>query len=134
MGFFDRFRTSGNSGGPIDPTLRSPCERDLMRRLQERLNEGNAPLRLSLLFKGTVQGVGFRWTNQGVANKQGLTGWVKNLSSGRVELEVQGTPAAIIKHLDGVHGYYNHAGYEILLEQERELPLVEGEDGFDVRF
>ena len=135
MGFFDRFRAPDASNyKPIDPTLRSPLERDLIKRLQTSLNDGNEPLRLHLLFSGTVQGVGFRWTNQGVANQLNLTGWVKNLRDGKVELEVQGTPAAIIKHLDGVHSYYNHAGYEIRLDEEHELPLRTGEDTFDVHF
>jgi acylphosphatase len=37
-----------------------------------------------------VQGVGFRYTAQDVASSLGLTGWVKNLYDGRVEVLAEG--------------------------------------------
>ena len=43
-----------------------------------------------LIIKGIVQGVGFRWFVQREANKLGLTGYVKNLYNGDVEVEVEG--------------------------------------------
>ncbi len=39
---------------------------------------------------GIVQGVGFRFTTQMLANKYGLGGWVANLPDGSVEMEVTG--------------------------------------------
>lgn len=44
---------------------------------------------------GIVQGVGFRWFTQRVANKQHLVGWVSNNSDGSVEMRVQGQEADI---------------------------------------
>ena len=41
-------------------------------------------------FSGRVQGVGFRYTCNQVARQFRLTGWVQNLSDGRVELMVEG--------------------------------------------
>lgn len=43
-----------------------------------------------ILYSGTVQGVGFRYTVCHYARNLGLKGWVKNLSDGRVEMFVEG--------------------------------------------
>ena len=47
-------------------------------------------IRKSLVFKGRVQKVGFRFEVLLLANKLGLTGWVKNTPQGEVEVEIQG--------------------------------------------
>ena len=46
--------------------------------------------RLQVYFSGHVQGVGFRYTVQRLALGFDVTGWVKNLSDGRVEMLVEG--------------------------------------------
>ena len=43
-----------------------------------------------IVFTGRVQGVGFRFTSLRVANRYGLTGQVRNLPSGGVEMIAQG--------------------------------------------
>jgi acylphosphatase len=48
--------------------------------------------RVHLIVRGTVQGVGFRYTMRQTANRLGLSGWVRNHSDGSVEAEVEGTP------------------------------------------
>ncbi|MHC4552356.1 MAG: acylphosphatase [Planctomycetota bacterium] len=48
-----------------------------------------------VIFKGRVQGVGFRYTTQRAASRYGLTGFVKNLPDGTVEALFQGTDANI---------------------------------------
>ena len=47
-------------------------------------------IRWRILFEGDVQFVGFRYTARLIARKLALSGWVRNLPDGRVELEVQG--------------------------------------------
>jgi acylphosphatase len=47
-------------------------------------------VRAHILFKGTVQGVGFRYTTLSFAQRLALTGWVKNLSDRNVEAIVEG--------------------------------------------
>ncbi len=42
------------------------------------------------LVRGRVQGVGFRWFVERVARELGLTGYVKNLDDGRVEVYAVG--------------------------------------------
>jgi acylphosphatase len=47
------------------------------------------------LVSGRVQGVGFRYFAQAAAMREGLHGWVRNLSDGRVEAEAEGDADAI---------------------------------------
>ncbi len=46
--------------------------------------------RYNMIFKGRVQGVGFRYKSYLLANELGLTGDVNNLYDGDVELNIQG--------------------------------------------
>jgi acylphosphatase len=52
-----------------------------------------------LLYKihvsGYVQGVGFRWSAAREAKRHGITGFVKNLSDGRVYIEAEGSAAQL---------------------------------------
>ena len=48
-----------------------------------------------IVFSGSVQGVGFRFTALNIANRYHLTGYVRNLPSGSVEMLAQG-PAETI--------------------------------------
>jgi acylphosphatase len=52
-------------------------------------------IRKHILFYGRVQGVGFRYHATYKARLLGLTGWVRNLDDGSVEMEVQGNPSQI---------------------------------------
>ncbi len=49
-------------------------------------------------FAGRVQGVGFRYTARGLAERLGLVGYVENLADGRVRLVAEG-PAADLDRL-----------------------------------
>ena len=46
--------------------------------------------RMTILYSGRVQGVGFRYTTKTVATGYDLTGTVRNLPDGRVELIAEG--------------------------------------------
>lgn len=52
-------------------------------------------IRRHIIFYGRVQGVGFRYYSVNKARQLGLTGWVKNLYDGSVEMEVQGEEVKI---------------------------------------
>lgn len=47
---------------------------------------------LHVRVTGIVQGVGFRWFVRERARRLGLTGWVRNLSDGSVEVAASGDP------------------------------------------
>jgi acylphosphatase len=42
--------------------------------------------RIHVVFRGRVQGIGFRFTAESVAASLGVVGWVKNLRGGDVEV------------------------------------------------
>lgn len=48
-----------------------------------------------IVFRGRVQGVGFRYTTHRAANRYDLIGYVRNLPDGTVEAFMQGTEANI---------------------------------------
>lgn len=48
-------------------------------------------IRRHIIFYGYVQGVGFRWRASHAAQRFGITGWVRNLDDGSVEMEAEGT-------------------------------------------
>lgn len=56
--------------------------------------------RLRILVDGRVQGVGYRHGVLLEATRLGLSGWVRNLSDGRVEAEVDGDRAVLEQLLE----------------------------------
>jgi acylphosphatase len=65
------------------------------------------PMKAKLVYySGDVQGVGFRATAVRIARDHPVTGWVKNLADGRVQLLVEGTDAAINKFLKAIRDHW----------------------------
>lgn len=58
--------------------------------------------RLSVWFSGRVQGVGFRATVARLARQYEVTGRVRNLTDGRVELEAEGERAELERFRDAI--------------------------------
>ena len=58
--------------------------------------------RMTVLYSGRVQGVGFRFTVRQVAQGYDVTGTVRNLPDSRVELIAEGTRAELKAFLDGI--------------------------------
>jgi len=59
------------------------------------LAEGDGKKRLRVFFSGLVQGVGFRYTAFRVASNFRVTGFVRNLRDGRVELVAEGEASEV---------------------------------------
>jgi len=55
-----------------------------------------------VFFEGRVQGVGFRWTVKNLARGYEVTGWVKNLADGRVEMQVSGETDEVDSFLEAI--------------------------------
>ena len=87
-------------------------------------------VRKHFFFSGRVQGVGFRYQSAYYARRLGLTGWVRNLSDGRVEMEVQGKESVIAQL---VLELKNTSYIRIERVVCENLPLKEGEDKFSTR-
>jgi acylphosphatase len=49
------------------------------------------------LISGRVQGVGFRYFTKDAADREGVSGWVRNLPDGRVEALVEGEAEAVTR-------------------------------------
>jgi acylphosphatase len=49
----------------------------------------------TIFYSGHVQGVGFRYSVLQVAREFDVTGFVRNLADGRVELQAEGTQAHV---------------------------------------
>ena len=58
-------------------------------------------------FSGRVQGVGFRFTVEDIANALGVTGWVRNLGDGRVEVVAEAEEEALKEFLERINSYFS---------------------------
>ncbi len=87
--------------------------------------------RLHAYYSGSVQGVGFRYTALHTAVSLNLTGWVKNLKCGRVEIMCEGKEAdleAFAQKIDDILGRYVRDKDVDWSEATNEF------EGFDIRF
>jgi acylphosphatase len=62
-----------------------------------------------ILFSGQVQGVGFRYTANRIAGRYNITGFVRNLPDGDVEMLAQGPEQDIDNCLADIQDHF--AGY-----------------------
>ena len=85
--------------------------------------------RWHLYLSGSVQHVGLRYTALYLCRDFDLTGWVRNLPDGRVELEVQGAVSDLRRFYVALksqpHIHIAHADIT-------EIPLRDGEHHFSI--
>ncbi len=81
--------------------------------------------RITAHFSGDVQGVGFRYTTMHVAGRYRVTGYVRNLRDGRVELVAEGPAAELGRFLNDVEQAM--AGY--ISDTQLERSAATGEFG-----
>ena len=63
--------------------------------------------RVHVLFKGMVQGVGFRFTAQSLAQDLEVKGWVKNLPNGDVELMAEQNKEVLEELLSKINRFFS---------------------------
>jgi acylphosphatase len=63
----------------------------------------NSRRRMTVLYSGRVQGVGFRYTAKTVITGFEISGTVRNLPDGRVELIAEGAPAELESFRAAIH-------------------------------
>ena len=60
--------------------------------------------RVHIIYTGSVQGVGFRFTAEGLASVLNLTGFVKNLPDGNVEVVAEGEEGVLMDFIGKIKG------------------------------
>jgi acylphosphatase len=70
-------------------------------------------------YSGNVQGVGFRATAKMIAKDFRVTGWVKNLADGRVQLFVEGTDEEIDKLLKAIRARWKGSIEKEQIEEQK---------------
>jgi len=84
-----------------------------------------------VLFSGSVQGVGFRFTACRVASRYDVTGYVRNLPDGRVECLAEGDST----ELDAFFADLTDAMSGYIREQTRETAPCSGQfRNFGIRY
>ena len=90
---------------------------------------GSKTVRKHIIFYGRVQGVGFRYHASYAAGMYGVSGWVRNLYDGSVEMETEGTQHAI----DCMIADINNGRYISIEDISiKDIP-VEGSHYFEIR-
>lgn len=84
-----------------------------------------------ILVSGRVQGVGLRYHAHMLAEACGLTGWVRNLDTGEVKMEIQGFQKDINKFLEQIDKRSIFIRIDHMeIEDRNEIQ----ESGFDIRY
>ena len=84
-----------------------------------------------VFYEGRVQGVGFRYTVRNVAKGFEITGWVRNLPDGRVELHACGEPGEVNAFLTAIEE--SELNGNIRKVEKHEIPPMTDAKGFEIR-
>jgi Acylphosphatases len=74
---------------------------------------------VQVFYEGRVQGVGFRYSVRQTAKGFAVTGWVRNLHDGRVEMQATGEAEEVQAFLEAIRNSDLH-------------PLIKKESKFDL--
>jgi acylphosphatase len=86
---------------------------------------------VQVFYEGHVQGVGFRWSVRDAAKGFDVTGWVRNLRDGRVELQVTGEDEEVRAFIDSIAQGELHSLIHKQSENRLEKPI--SARGFEIR-
>lgn len=87
--------------------------------------------RYYMIAEGRVQGVGFRYFCQLNASNLNLTGWVRNMNNGMVEMEIQGDFDSILSFIKII----NKGNFFINITSlsKKEISILPNENKFKIR-
>jgi acylphosphatase len=86
---------------------------------------------VQVFYEGNVQGVGFRWSVRQIAKGFDVTGAVRNLRDGRVELQATGDEAEVSAFLEAI--LQSELRAHIKKHSETPLPDPPAFRGFEIR-
>lgn len=86
---------------------------------------------VQVFYEGNVQGVGFRWSVRNIAKGFDVTGSVRNLADGRVEVQATGDQSEVQAFLEAIGQSDLHA--HIKKHHESPLPNPPAFRGFEIR-
>jgi len=86
---------------------------------------------MQVFYKGNVQGVGFRWSVRNVAKGFDVTGFVRNLPDGRVELQAAGEEEEVRAFLEAI--LQSELRAHIKKHNETALAQAPAFRGFEIR-
>lgn len=85
--------------------------------------------RYHIIFKGRVQGVGFRFQVKILADKLGVTGSVRNMYDGSVEVYIQGSENKLMNFFKGLE----NINFAIIDSKNiDEVSVIDGEIDFQI--
>ena len=86
--------------------------------------------RRQVYYRGHVQGVGFRYTARQIAQPFAVSGYVRNLPDGRVELVAEGEPGELDRFLAEIES--SMRGY-ICGTETRQIAATGEFESFEIR-
>ena len=86
---------------------------------------------VQVFYEGHVQGVGFRYSVRQLAKGFEITGWVRNLADGRVELQASGESKEVDAFLKGIR--QSELGSLIRKESQNAVTTPPDIHGFEIR-
>lgn len=85
--------------------------------------------RYHVIFKGRVQGVGFRFQVKMLADRLGVTGNVRNMYDGSVEVYIQGNENTLLNFFKGIE----NINFAIIDSKNIfEVSVIDGEIDFQI--
>ncbi len=88
-------------------------------------------VRVRIVAKGIVQGVGYRYFALRLARDYGIVGWVRNREDGAVEAEAEGERGIVQSFLRDLR--IGPGGAEVAALDAEEIPSNPTDKRFDVR-
>jgi len=90
-----------------------------------------AEKQLHVVFKGRVQGVGFRFTVERIARDLGVGGWAKNLYNGDVEVIAEGQEEILQEFINKIRDYFSR----YIRDEQIDWSQARGNlKGFQIKF